>query len=57
MKSSAVRETNVASWYVFGVSMGSMERRDRRRRGVECEIAGVTRECRMVGRRIEAGQK
>jgi len=34
-----------------------MERYERRRRGVEWEIAGVTREWRRVGRRMDAGHR
>jgi hypothetical protein len=40
---------------VFGVNVGSMARCERRSKGVECEMVGVMRLCRIVGMRRGGG--
>jgi hypothetical protein len=42
--------------YEVGVRTGSIERRDRRKIGVQCDIAGSTRLWRIVGISRGAGQ-
>lgn len=41
----------------MGVNTGSIERRERRTRGVDCEMIGVIKEYRIVGIIRVVGQK